>query len=156
MAHVIPVTSCKLTISPGCCPEDGSNIELMEHVTYVTLLAKQLRGLKENISTKKFATFILESFPYCYENFISSLNARNIDELEWDSIKESLIEEYMSCKEKDEKQSLTSNDALFTSDRGRQFNHRAHGACGAGRPTSSRPSFRSGGSSDHHSRTSRS
>ena len=137
--------------------KEGDN--LMEHMTYMTSLAEQLRELKEDISTKKFATVILGSLLDSYENFISSLNARNIDELEWDSIKGSLIEEYMNRKEKDEKQIPTSNDALFTSGNRRQFNHRAHSARGTGRPTSSRLNFRregSGGSRDHHSRTSQS
>ena len=120
--------------------KEGDN--LMEHITYMTSLAEQLRELKEDISTKKFATVILGSLPDSYENFISSLNARNIDELEWDSIKGSLIEEYMNRKEKDEKQIPTSKNALFTSGHRRQFKHRAHSARGTGRPTSNRPNFR--------------
>ena len=127
--------------------KEGDN--LMEHITYMTSLAEQLRELKEDISTKKFATD-------SYENFISSLNARNIDELDWDSIKGSLIEQYMNLKEKDEKQIPTSNEALFTSGHRRQFNHRAHSGRGTFRPTSSRPNFRRGRSRDHHSRTSQS
>ena len=87
----------------------------------------------EDISTKKFTTVILESLPDSYENFISSLNARNIDELEWDSIKGSLIEEYMNHEEKDKKQIPTSNNALFTSGHRRQFNHCAHSARSTGR-----------------------
>ena len=69
--------------------KEGDN--LIEHITYTISLVKQLRELKEDISTKKFATVILGSLPDSYENFNSSLNARNIDEPEWDSIKPSLI-----------------------------------------------------------------
>ncbi len=65
--------------------KEGDN--LMEHITYMTSLAEQLRELKEDISARKFATVILGSLPDSYENFISSLNARNIDELDWDNIK---------------------------------------------------------------------
>ena len=120
----------------------------------MTLLAEQLRELKEEISKKKFATVILGSFPESYENFISNLNARNIDELEWGYIKRSLIEEYTSPKEKDEKQKTpTSNNALFTSGRGRQFNHRAHGTRGTNRPSSGRTGFRRGGSRDYYCTT---
>eukprot|EP00795_Rhopilema_esculentum_P007491 gene7491-13268_t len=93
--------------------------DLMEHVTYMTSLAEQLRELKEDISPRKFATVVLEGLPDSYENFISSLNARNIEDLDWDNIKGSLIEEFMKRKDKNEKQNNSGNDALFLSNRER-------------------------------------
>ena len=65
--------------------KEGDN--LMEHITDMTLLTEQLQELKENISIKKFAVVFVGSLPNSYENFNSSLHARNTDELEWDSIK---------------------------------------------------------------------
>ena len=126
---------------------------LMEHITDMTLLTEQLQEWNENISIKKFAVIFVGSLPNSYENFTSSLNARNTDELEWDSIKGSLMEEYMTCKEKQEKQIPTSSDALFMSGHGRQFNHCTHGTS---RLSSNRPSFQRGGSCDHFQRTSQS
>jgi hypothetical protein len=35
----------------------------MKHLTYMTSLAEQLREMKEEISTKKFATVVLGSLP---------------------------------------------------------------------------------------------
>ena len=60
--------------------------DIIDHLTYMTSLAEQLRELKEEISDKKFATVVLGSLPESYDNFISSLNARNV-ELNWDNIK---------------------------------------------------------------------
>ena len=37
--------------------------DLMEHSTYMTSLAEQLSEMKEDISSKKFATVILGSLP---------------------------------------------------------------------------------------------
>ena len=91
---------------------EGAN--LMEHVTTMTSLAEQLREMKEDISSKKFATVILGSLPQSYDGFISSLSARTSDELDWDKIKGLLVEEYMKQKERSEQQSSISNDALFT------------------------------------------
>ena len=67
--------------------------DLLEHITYMTSLAEQLKELKEEISSRKFATVLLGSLPDSYENFISSLNARNIEELRWEDIKGSLVED---------------------------------------------------------------
>ena len=52
----------------------------MEHLTYITSLAEQLRELKEEITPQRFATVILGSLPESYDNFISSLNATKMDE----------------------------------------------------------------------------
>ena len=46
----------------------------------MTSLAGQLQELKEDISPRKFATVVLQSLPDPYENFISSLKARNIED----------------------------------------------------------------------------
>eukprot|EP00794_Sanderia_malayensis_P004192 gene4192-4751_t len=55
--------------------------DLMQHLTQMTSYAEQLRELNEEISSKKFATVILGSLPESYDNFLTSLNARNADEL---------------------------------------------------------------------------
>ena len=68
--------------------------DLMEHLTYMTSLAEQLRELKEEITPQKFATVVLGSLLESYDNFISSLNTTKVDELNWDNIKGLLIEEY--------------------------------------------------------------
>ena len=91
--------------------EEGA--DLLQHITMMTSLAEQLRELEEEISSRKFATVILGSLPESYENFVSSLNARTADELNWDNIKGPLIEEYMKRKDKRDQQH-SSNDALFT------------------------------------------
>ena len=68
--------------------------------------------MKEDISPQKFATVILGSLPESYDNFITSLNAKDAKELEWENIKGLLIEEFMKRKEKSKQNS--TNDALFT------------------------------------------
>ena len=73
--------------------QEGAN--LMKHLNYMTSLAKQLRELKEDRSMKKFATVIWGSLPESYDNFLTSLNARDAQELEWANIKGLLIEEFM-------------------------------------------------------------
>ena len=85
--------------------------DLMRHLTYMTSLAEQLRELKEDISTKKFATVILGSLPDSYDNFLTSLNARDAQELEWDNIKGLLIEEFMKRKEKNDG---SKDNAMYT------------------------------------------
>ena len=55
--------------------------DLMEHSTYITSLAEQSRELKEEITPQRFATIVLGSLPESYDNFISSLNATKMDEL---------------------------------------------------------------------------
>jgi len=70
----------------------------------MTSLAEQLREMKENISSKKFATVVLGSLPESYDNFLTSLNARNTDDLDWENVKGLLIEEFLKQVEKSEKQ----------------------------------------------------
>ena len=86
--------------------------DLLQHLTYMTSLAEQLREMKEDISPRKFATVVLSSLPESYDNFLTSLNAQNAEDLDWENIKGLLIEEYMKRKEKNEKQK--PDDALFT------------------------------------------
>ena len=58
---------------------------------------------------------MLGSLPPSYDTFITSLNARNAGELNWDSLKGALIEEYLNRKDKNEGQGGSQrNDALFT------------------------------------------
>ena len=73
--------------------EEGA--DLMQHITMMTSLAEQLRELEEEITSKKFETVILGSLLESYDNFVSNLNARTADELNWDDIKGPLIEEYI-------------------------------------------------------------
>ena len=53
--------------------------DLIEHLTYMASLVELFRELKEEITTQRFATVILGSLPKSYDNFISSLNATNMD-----------------------------------------------------------------------------
>ena len=43
--------------------------DIIDHLTYMTSLAEQLRELKEEISDKKFATVVLGSLPESNDNF---------------------------------------------------------------------------------------
>ena len=90
--------------------EEGS--DLMVHITKMTTLAQRLRELKEDISSKKFATTILGSLPDSYNVFLSSLNARDATKMDWDEIRPLLIEEFIKCKEKNIK-AKSHEDALF-------------------------------------------
>ena len=104
--------------------------DLMKHLTYMTSLAQQLREMEEDISSKKFATVVLGSLPESYDNFLTNLNARKAEELEWDSIKDLLIEEYMKKKEKVENNkrdnALLANKKS-TMGRGRNYDRRRYG-----------------------------
>ena len=106
--------------------------DLQEHSTYMTSLAEQLREMKEQISSKKFATVVLGSLPESYDNFLTSLNARNADDLDWENVKGLLIEEFLKRAEKSEKQE--ADNALYVKresfDRGR---YQARGGTGRGR-----------------------
>ena len=79
--------------------------DLMEHLTYMTSLAEQLRELKEEITPQRFATVILGSLPESYDTFISNLNATKMDELNWDNVNVLLIEEYKKREEKEDNNS---------------------------------------------------
>ena len=56
---------------------------VFKFITKMTSLAQELRELKEDISSKKFATVILGSLPPSYDNFLTSFNARSVDELDF-------------------------------------------------------------------------
>ena len=92
--------------------------DLMQHLTHMTSLAEQLREINEEISSKKFATVVLGSLPDSYDNFLTSLNARSADDLDWESVKGLLIEEYMKRTEKNEKQE--SDNALLSVEENRR------------------------------------
>ena len=97
----------------------------MDHLTYMTSLAEQLRELKEDITPLKFATIVLGSLLKSYNNFISSLNATEVDELNWDNVKGLLIEEYKKREEKEGKQcnfSFGRNEELV-SDKSNSIQH---------------------------------
>ena len=108
--------------------------DLMEHITYMTSLAEQVRDMKEDISAKTFATVILGSLPESYDNFMTSLNARNAEEIEWEDIKGLLVEDFIKRKEKKENHSF--DDALFMK-RG-AFCNRGGGQARGGRGYNSR------------------
>ena len=108
--------------------------DLMQHLTHMTSLAEQLREMNEEISSKKFATVVLGSLPESYDNFLTSLNARNADDLDWENVKGLLIEEYMKRAEKNENKKAADN-ALFVN-RGRNFNRGRHQARGGSRGAS--------------------
>ena len=120
----------------------------MEHLTYMTSLAEQLRELKEEITPQKFATVVLGSLPESYDNFISSLNTTKVDELNWDNIKGLLIEEYKKREEKEDKRcnvNFGGNEALF-SDKGNSTWSRGRNYRRGGR------SFGNTGNSRQHNR----
>ena len=87
----------------------GEGSDLNEHITKMTELASRLKDLKDEVTSKKFATVILGSLPTSYNHFLTSLNARDASTLDWDQIKPLLLEEYMLRKEK-----RGSEDALMT------------------------------------------
>ena len=95
------------------------NGDLMKHITSMTSLAEQLKEMKETITSKKFAIVILGSLPESYDNFLTSLNARNADDLDWSNVKSLLVEEYMKREEKEKRK--TDDAALFTRDIGSSY-----------------------------------
>ena len=89
--------------------EEGG--DLMKHITEMTTLAEQLREMKEDISSKKFAVAILGSLPDSYDNFLTSMNARDAEKLDWSSVQGVLMEEHAKRAEKDKNK--TDDEALF-------------------------------------------
>ena len=89
------------------------NDDMMEHITLMTTLAQQLRDLGEVITSRKFANTILGSLPESYETFVLTLNSREANELDWESIKGSLQEEYLKRKERNNNRSHQSHEALI-------------------------------------------
>ena len=45
--------------------------DLMQHLTHMTSLAKQLQEMNEEIPSKKFVTVVLGSLPKSYDNFLT-------------------------------------------------------------------------------------
>ena len=90
-----------------------SGADLMKHIMYMTSLAEQLREMKEDISPKKFATVVLGSLPESYDNFLTSSNARDAEKLDWDDIKELLIEEHLKQKEKSDKNKFDNGNCFI-------------------------------------------
>jgi transposase InsO family protein len=86
--------------------------DMLKHITEMTSLAQQLREMDEDISSRKFATVILGSLPSSYDNLVTSMSARDITQLDWESVKGVLIEESMKRKEKEKEKS--AEDALIT------------------------------------------
>lgn len=80
----------------------------------MTKLAQESCALKEDINPRKFAMIILGSLPSSYDMFVTSLNARDADNLDWESIKGALVEEFMKRKEKKSINTNVYNDFLFT------------------------------------------
>ena len=110
--------------------------DLMQHLTHMTSLAEQLREMNEEISSKKFATVVLGSLPDSYDNFLTSLNARSADDLDWENVKGLLIEEYMKRSEKNEKEE--SDNALFISEGKSSYHGNFQTRGGAGHSCSGR------------------
>ena len=109
--------------------EEGA--DLMQHITVMTSLAEQLREMKEDVSSKKFAIVVLGSLPESYENFLISMNARDVEKLDWNDVKGALTEEYMKRKEREENKNK-SDEALFTNNRG-NFSFSSRGGRSSGR-----------------------
>ena len=63
----------------GARMEEGG--DLMKHITNMTSMAEQLREMKEEVSSKKFAVTILGSLPDSYENFVTSMNTRDASQI---------------------------------------------------------------------------
>jgi hypothetical protein len=103
--------------------------DMIQHLTHMTRLAEQLRELKEEISSKKFAMVVLGTLPESYEHFLTSLNARNADDLDWENVKGLLIEESMKRADKSEKQ---ESDNAFFMKRNQGSSQQQHGAEGRG------------------------
>ena len=114
--------------------EEGG--DLMKHITEMTSLAEQLREMKEEVSSKKFAIVMLGSLPESYDNFLTSMNARDAEQLDWDNVKGVLVEEYLNRQEKEKQKE--ADDALFTRGgrggrRGKPRGGRGGGQDGGGR-----------------------
>ena len=99
------------------------NTDLMVHITHMTTLYERLREAGEDVNDKKFAIAVLGSLPESYNTFIMSLNARDANQLSWDSIKPLLIEEYMKRKDKRVRVEKPSDEALYLHQKGASSSH---------------------------------
>ena len=66
----------------------------------MTSLAEQLREMNEKVTSKKFAIVMLGSLPDSWDNFLTSMNVRDADNLDWENVKGVLVEEFMKRREK--------------------------------------------------------
>ena len=89
--------------------EEGG--DLLKHITEMTVLSEQLKEMKDEISSKKFAVAVLGSLPDSYDNFLTSMNSRDADTLDWSNVKGALMEEF--AKRKDKEKQATDEEALF-------------------------------------------
>ena len=85
--------------------------DLLKHITEMTVLAEQLKEMDDEIPSK-FAVAVLGSLPESYDNFLTSMNTRDTDSLDWNSIRGALMEEYHKRKEKEKQK--TDEEALYT------------------------------------------
>ena len=117
--------------------------DLLKHITEMTNLAEQLKEMDDEISSKKFAVAVLGSLPESYDNFLTSLNSRGADTLDWNSIRGALMEEYHKRKEKEKHRA--DDEALFTN----RFEHSSHdGYRNRGSNNSNRGGFHNRGGSN--------
>ena len=98
--------------------------DLLKHITEMTILAEQLKEMDDEISSKKFAVAVLGSLPDSYDNFLTSLNSRGADTLDWNSIRGALMEEYHKRKEKEKQK--TDEEALFAHRTGTHDGHQGN------------------------------
>ena len=70
-----------------CAANIKEGADLMQHLTHMTSLAEQLGEMNENISSKKFATVVLGSLRESHDNFLTSLSARSVDDLDREKVK---------------------------------------------------------------------
>lgn len=74
--------------------------------------------MNEEIKLKKFVMVVLGSLFDLYDNFLISLNVRSVDDFDWENVKGLLIEEYMKCFGKNEKEEF---DNVFFVSEGKLF-----------------------------------
>lgn len=80
----------------ACMPEGG---DLVEHITEMSQLAKQLKEQGQLVSSEEFALTVLGSLPDSFDGFLTSMNARDPKGLTWESVRPALIEEYQRKKD---------------------------------------------------------
>ena len=142
--------------------EEGG--DLMKFITKMTAMAEELRELKEDIPSKKFAVVMLGALPDSYDNFLTSLNARSADTLTWESIKSQLIDEFLkrqdrSAEKHEEERHKFLDEALITTQsrgsyypgRGSNYSYRGGGRGGSKVGRNSRGGFNqyAGGARNH-------
>ena len=117
------------------------NGDMMKHITEMTEMAEQLKEMHEEVSSKKFAIVILGSLPDSYDNFLTSMNARSADDLDWGTVKSLLMEEHLKRQDKEKRK--VEDEALFSS--GNNFRNNRGGLSGRSRGGGSSRGGRRGG-----------